>query len=267
MGLRSSIRKALLRKRLKPSRFARLPEVRAFIDKFRRHFVATELVRIGGDGDGGYLVPDALKGITHCFSPGVSDTADFESELSRDYGIKSFMADASVSAPPFEDPNFAFSKLFLGTETKDEFITLSDWMAASLDGSEGGLLLQMDIEGAEFGVLTVESADTLARFSVLIIEFHEMQRLFDKFFLATANALFDKLFLNFSICHVHPNNYAGLASHDGIDIPRYFEVTFVRNDILQTIARRDAPSLPHPLDRPCVEGEEDIVMPAAWWQK
>ncbi len=36
------------------------------------------LVRLGGDGDGGYLVPDDLEGIGACFSPGVSDVADFE---------------------------------------------------------------------------------------------------------------------------------------------------------------------------------------------
>ena len=32
----------------------------------------TPLIRIGGDGDGSYLVPDDLEGITACFSPGVN---------------------------------------------------------------------------------------------------------------------------------------------------------------------------------------------------
>ena len=30
------------------------------------------LLRLGPNGDGGYLVPDDLDGITHCFSPGVA---------------------------------------------------------------------------------------------------------------------------------------------------------------------------------------------------
>ena len=37
-----------------------------------------ELIRIGGSKDGGYLVPNDLSGIQACFSPGVSDLADFK---------------------------------------------------------------------------------------------------------------------------------------------------------------------------------------------
>ena len=37
-----------------------------------------ELIRMGGDGDGGYLVPNDLEGIDVCFSPGVSEIANFE---------------------------------------------------------------------------------------------------------------------------------------------------------------------------------------------
>ena len=37
------------------------------------------MIRLGGDGDGGYVVPDDLDGLAACFSPGVSDVADFSS--------------------------------------------------------------------------------------------------------------------------------------------------------------------------------------------
>ncbi len=33
---------------------------------------------MGGENDGGYLVPDDLEGIEYCFSPGVSNIATFE---------------------------------------------------------------------------------------------------------------------------------------------------------------------------------------------
>ena len=36
------------------------------------------LVRIGGDQDGAYLLPNDLKGIEACFSPGVSYKKSFE---------------------------------------------------------------------------------------------------------------------------------------------------------------------------------------------
>ena len=45
------------------------------------------LVRVGGDGDGGYLLPDDLTDIASLFSPGVSQTWDFERHVAADYGI------------------------------------------------------------------------------------------------------------------------------------------------------------------------------------
>ena len=39
------------------------------------------LVRIGGNRDGAYLVPDDLTGVSACFSPGVSNRKDFEDKL------------------------------------------------------------------------------------------------------------------------------------------------------------------------------------------
>ena len=38
----------------------------------------TPLIRIGGDIDGSYLVPDDLDGITACFSPGVGEGGEEE---------------------------------------------------------------------------------------------------------------------------------------------------------------------------------------------
>ena len=72
--------------------------LRAFAAEFRVNTVNVPLVRIGGEGDGGYLLPDDLKGIRKCFSPGVSTTAEFEKHVARTYGIKSFLA----AARPFD---------------------------------------------------------------------------------------------------------------------------------------------------------------------
>ena len=83
-------------------------KIEEFIKRFRENYVSTDLIRIGGDADGGYLIPDIFDRIAYCLSPGVADTADFEVELSRRYGIKSFMIDGSVASAPFADNNFHF---------------------------------------------------------------------------------------------------------------------------------------------------------------
>lgn len=240
-------------------------ETKKFIDRFRENYVNVPLVRIGGEADGSYVMPDVFQNVTHCFSPGVNQTADFEKHLADDYGIVSFMADASVDAPPFEHPNFAFLKKFVGSSPDSHFITLGDWMARSLNGDEGGLALQMDIEGGEFDVLCYESAETLARFSTLAIEFHGFNRLFDKHFLIAASAMFEKLYQNFYVCHAHPNNCKDILVENGVAVPKMLEVTFIRKDIADPIRSDDPVTLPHPLDRANSMTHKDAPMPDMWW--
>ena len=116
-------------------------QIEKFIKRFRENYVSADLIRIGGDADGGYLIPDIFNRIAYCLSPGVADTADFEAELSRCYGIKSFMIDGSVASAPFADENFHFTKKFLGHRSNDDFITLSDWMDSILDARWGGEII------------------------------------------------------------------------------------------------------------------------------
>ena len=238
-----------------------------FFSDFRKNYVPTQLVRIGGEGDGGYLMPDLLDEVKYCFSPGVDCIAGFEGEISKTYGIKSFMADASVSSAPFEDENFVFIKKFLGSKTEGNFTTLGDWMHDSVGSEQAGMILQMDIEGGEYDVLVLEDAETLAKFSVMLIEFHGLENMFEEHFLQMLSGIFQKLDKNFSISHVHPNNCCGTASLRGFAIPRVIEVTFVRNDVLNKFKSDTPISLPHALDEKNVANKADIDMPKIWWQE
>ena len=114
------------------------------------HPYATDhpLIRIGGLGDGGYLVPDDLDGITTCFSPGVSNVANFESDL-IERGIRSFLSDFSVEASPIQHHMISFQKRYVGASTHGHFVTLEDWVRDYAEPEDSEMILQMDIEGAE----------------------------------------------------------------------------------------------------------------------
>src|SRR5450432_846532 len=88
-------------------------EVRDMLQKLAPYETDRKLIRVGGETDGGYLIPDDLEGIEYCFSPGVARTARFESELAT-RGIRSFLADYSVDRPPVESEMFHFEKKYLG---------------------------------------------------------------------------------------------------------------------------------------------------------
>src|SRR5262245_47594719 len=89
------------------------PLLEQIVFKFKPIDGGIPLIRMGGDYDGGYLVPDDLAGIQYCFSPGVSNIANFEQDcLNR--GILSFLADYSVEKPPMQLPGCQFIKKFVG---------------------------------------------------------------------------------------------------------------------------------------------------------
>lgn len=266
MNIKTKIRDVIFNQHFWIEKLDSKSELETFLTRFRENYISCELIRIGGNSDGGYLHPNNLEDISYCFSPGVSFTADFEKELSDKYNIKSFMADASVEKSPIYDKNFKFIQKYLGAYSKNEFITLSDWISQTIGTSKNQKILQMDIEGGEYDVLILEDADTLASFSTMTIEFHSLQKLFEKDFLKMFSAVFEKIYKNFSICHVHPNNCSGTASLDGISIPKVIEVTFIRNDLVDKYSNGKLPKLPHPLDRKNVEQKDDIIMPDIWWK-
>lgn len=267
MSFKSSIKELAFKNHILMERLNSSEQVSNFLERFREKYVATELIRIGGNGDGGYLLPKCLDEIDYCFSPGVDVVANFEDEISKRYGIKSFMADASVSSPPLINPDFDFIPKFLGSRTHDNFITLSDWMNQSNVKIESKKILQMDIEGGEYDVLSYESSETISRFSVMNIEFHGLQNIFEKNFLVMLTAIFEKIYSNFSICHVHPNNCLPIVELDGIEIPPVIEITFINNDMVNRLKTSENIILPHKLDRKNVQENEDIKMPKIWWHK
>jgi hypothetical protein len=242
-------------------------ELAAFIHKFNQHFISCDLIRVGGDNDGGYLLPDILDGIECCFSPGVADNANFEYELSKNYGIRSFMVDGSVNGPPFENNNFDFQKKFLTSYNSDETITLSSWIDECIGAQEKRCILQMDIEGSEYEVLSFEPLTSLNRFDALVIEFHSFHKIFTKDFLKITRGIFEKILSNFSICHVHVNNCLRTIEIDGISVPPVLEVTFIRNDLVNKHVSQQKLSLPHILDMKNVLDRPDILLPKIWWQK
>ena len=95
MNLRDLVRQIFLSSGKSLSDATEIKDLERFIKKFRPKPVGKKLIRIGGNGDGAYLLPDDFDGISSCFSPGVDLSSNFEEELASKYSINSFMADLS----------------------------------------------------------------------------------------------------------------------------------------------------------------------------
>lgn len=222
-----------------------------------------ELVRVGGEGDGGYLVPNVLDDVSALFSPGVSETWDFERFVAENFGMPSYMLDGSVDAPSGLTEMQQFSRLWLGPVSRGDVTSLEDWVSQSGVSLDSDLMLQMDIEGSEYGVLASAPLATLRRFRVAVVEFHGLD------WMSVGPVLrgrilpaLRKMAVDFEVLHVHPNNCCGVQMIYGVPVPKVLEVTYLRRDWVGPNPARAI--LPHPMDRDCVAGSPTLELPANW---
>lgn len=243
----------------------RKSQILSVVGKLKPVSTGHELIRIGGSGDGGYLVPDDLVGVQACFSPGVALNASFEAQLAE-RGIKSFMADFSVDSPPIENPLFDFQKKFLGVDSSEpSIIRLDEWVAhKSPDG--GDLILQMDIEGAEWPILADTQLDNLRRFRIVVLEIHDLDvMLTSAAGLRIAESVFQKLQSVFTTAHIHANNCTKAVRYRGVLIPPIIEITLLRRDRVVSSSFGNSVQIPHPLDEKNVPYFSDVKVPAYWY--
>lgn len=242
----------------KPTAAARLA---SFFSRIKPVSTHHGLIRVGGDADGGYLIPDDLEGIEYCFSPGVSNVAEFERDLVG-RGIKCFLADYSVPGPPFENALIDFERKFLGTEDTDVFMRLDGWVKRKAPlGTD--LILQMDVEGAEYELILDSSRDTLKQFRIIVIEFHALDAIFHPFGLRLIEAAFDKLLQDFAVTHIHPNNCASPKRYVSYSVPPVIEISLLRRDRIGST--QPTRTFPHPLDRANERDRPDLVLPYCWY--
>lgn len=234
-----------------------MKEIQDLFLELRPYFNGHPLIRIGEDGDGGYLVPDDLSNIDGCFSAGSGKIMHFEKHLASEYGIKSYILDKIDKKPVELSDLQEFRHGWLGVENNQETVTLERWLIESNLDKSRELLLQMDIEGAEYRTLLYTPSKILERFRIIVVEFHGL----DKFtnyngFNILYKPVLNKLLESFDVVHFHANNCCGNWKALKFGIPRVVEITFHRKDRrLRALEHAFTPNL---LDRRNVLTKPDI---------
>ncbi len=239
-------------------------ELAGFIRKLHPISPGIELIRLGPKGDGGYLVPNDLVDIEACFSPGVAGISGFERDCA-DLGMRVFLADKSVDGPEVSHDNFSFKKKFIGATTSRDFMTIDDWVGSSLPGSKSDLLLQIDIEDAEYETFLSMSSSLMQRFRIIVGEFHQLAQFWSRPFFTLASRAFEKILQTHTCVHLHPNNYCGSLKKYNLDIPRVMEITFLRNDRIRN--KSFATVFPHPLDSDNTSEIPSLPLPKCWYNQ
>ncbi|WP_369768061.1 FkbM family methyltransferase [Falsihalocynthiibacter sp. BN13B15] len=216
--------------------------------------------------DGGYLIPDCLDGISVCLSPGVDRTADFERELA-DMGIRSHLIDKTVDAPPDGFTPLSFTKKFVGPVTcaKTDLISIQDWLDEVGETAREDMILQMDIEGAEYATLLATPRNIRRQFRIIVLELHNLNALGNRAFLQVFRDFSDMLLQDHVVVHAHPNNIRSPVRLGEVVLHPFLELTLLRRDVLRDAIEEHRHDLPHPLDHPCVPELPDAPLATGWF--
>jgi hypothetical protein len=188
-----------------------------------------ELKLYGGAQDGAYFAPADLQDVHYVFSPGYGGVKKFEDEMSQ-LGKKVFICDPSYESIPDLKDSQSFQRVCLSTSTSvsQNKISLDDWLEKNKCGNRNNMLLQMDIEGAEWEILNQLDNGTLEKFKCLIIEFHNLEKLiYEREFLSLSINVLEKVDKHFINVFSRANNAGGFVYLLGQKFPKVVEVTLV----------------------------------------
>ena len=208
-----------------------------YLDTLRPRQCGIELLRIGGLNDGAYLVPNDLKEIEACFSPGVNNTKRFEDELTLVYNIDCHMCDYASDESRLETPLIrgrqTFTKKWLHP-SKPNSIRLMQWINDYTKSDYSDLMLQMDIEGDEAINIASLTENELDRFRIIIIEMHNLvNSLFDREYCLLVESMICTLANNHCCIHARVNNHDTSSAYykpSNLTLWNTMEFTFLRKD-------------------------------------
>jgi len=222
--------------------------------KLIRPFIYSDLIRVGNQADGGYVIPESVLDDATCLiSFGIGYNHTFEYDIqNRVPNIRVVGFDHTVGSLYFLSKSWnGVLKLFLNRGDFMDLIKrilrffyfLNFWTINSRNKhhktcitphninkilnkyKHDNILLKIDIEGAEWDSLPIVVKD-LGNVNCLIVEFHDISRNFSKF-----KQLLSNLKENFNLGHSHINNFSNL-NYD--ILPDFIEMTFVNNKYSHT---------------------------------
>lgn len=219
------------------------------------------LVRIGKLNDGGYVMLDDLQNNrSHmAYSFGISNDVSWDSDMA-DHGFQVYMYDHTIDDIPIHRNEFHFFKIGVSDDEankEDNNLKSLGQIVKENDHSEiSHMILKMDIEGAEYGVINNIETDLLKCFDQIVIELHKLN---DAGMQDTILKALEKISSEFAVVHIHANNYGDIIYVDDIPYPSTLEITFVNRKEYE-LNELDEVDLPINVDMPCWATNEEIVL-------
>ncbi|QUS54408.1 FkbM family methyltransferase [Pseudovibrio brasiliensis] len=196
--------------------------------------VGCNLTRIGRAFDGGYIMAPLRPDEKVAYSLGINRDVSWDLEMARN-GCKVYQYDHTIDGLPHNHEGFNYFKKGITTshQTNQQMTCLRHELVKNGHKNTNDILLKMDIEGDEWGVFADLEINELQKFSQILVEFHDLHKVYKLFWYRTALEGLNKLFKTHQAVHVHGNNNTSLRIIGGYAVPPVLEVTFLRRDLFQ----------------------------------
>jgi hypothetical protein len=205
-------------------------------------------IRVGPNGDGGYVLLDNFRPGQTVVSVGIGASPFFDLAMAHK-GLRVYMFDHTIEGVENLPDSCIFMREGVSGEDKPDALTFS--LQSIVNKSNPftyNMILKMDIEGAEWEVLSAVSRDLLMRFEQLTFEFHGLHSICSGPWGERIVQVLEKINHDFTLFHVHANNYAEIQIVAGFPICQVLEVSYVRSDLITRA--RSKTIYPTPLDSP-----------------
>ena len=203
-----------------------------------------QLIRVGGDGDGGYVMVDGLR-VDGAISIGVGPDVSWDRDVAL-RGIPVVMFDHTVRRLPAKVPGGVFHRIGVGVG--DSLKPLSSLLEIAGFQESSNLLLNIDVEGAEWEVFQTADSELLARFQQVVCELHGFEAVDGGAGGDRIVSALERLSTTHVPVHLHANNYSRIIRFGDLWFPSAVEVSWVRRDLASDMEPRSGIRSMH--DRP-----------------
>ncbi len=223
-----------------------------------------KLVRMGRDGDGGYVIPEkSLEQAQVLIGYGVKNDISFEEQFSDRYNKSSYGFDCSTKHIEIKNkltsfiPECISSNNFIPPELSQIIknpnagnVTSFTQEMQTYDFNNKKIFIKMDIEGAEYKALP-EILQYSKNITGIALELH-FQRYAGQF--EQAMNLLKSLEKDFILVHLHGNNcatYFFSTNNSSGDIPKILELSYINKNLVESYKISENQSHPTKMDIPC----------------
>jgi hypothetical protein len=208
-----------------------------------------KLIRLGGVGDGGYIVPTIIKKTDILISVGSDKKIKFEEDflkINKNSNVYIFEKDKQkINKKKLKKIKIINAKISSYQNLKN--LSLNNFIKKIKNYKKKIFSFQIDCEGCEYLIIANLDQKILSKTIVIVIEVHFNELIKSSAGLNIVNEFLEKILLTHDIIHIHPNNSLENYFINGLSFPRNCEITFVKKKYFK-FNKNNEITIPNKLD-------------------